>query len=251
MSGQDHTLLSTFDGHSVDQVRFALGAGADAAQPIQGKLPVYWLLEEYTRSDRLPDCLRLLLSAGATLDDALLVPVLLDDGEAIKEIYDSDPSILTHRTSLVSSFTSMIDVTLLHVAAEFGNVNTAKKLIELGADVNAAAGKDENGVGGHPPIFHTVNSNANRSAPIMHILLDAGAKCDIRLDALDWGKGYPWETTFFDITPISYAQIGLLPQVHRNELDIYDNIQAMLEASGRKMPPLKNVPNQYLQPNQT
>ncbi|MEQ1643247.1 MAG: ankyrin repeat domain-containing protein, partial [Pyrinomonadaceae bacterium] len=190
-----------------------LGAGADATQPVRDKLPLYWLLEEYTRSDRLPDCLKLLLEAGARLDDEHLVPVLLDDGEAIRALYDSDPSILTHRTSLVSSFTSMIDVTLLHVAAEYGNVHAAKTLVELGADVDAVAGKDENGIGGHTAIFHTVNSNANRSAPIMNMLLDAGARTDIRLDALDWGKGYPWETTFFDITPISYAQIGLLPQV--------------------------------------
>lgn len=245
---QNEQLLSAFDGHSVHQVRSVLGAGADATQPVRDKLPLYWLLEEYTRSDRLPDCLKLLLEAGARLDDEHLVPVLLDDGEAIRALYDSDPSILTHRTSLVSSFTSMIDVTLLHVAAEYGNVHAAKTLVELGADVNASAGKDENGVNGHTPIFHTVNSNANRSAPIMHMLLDAGAKCDIRLDALDWGKGYPWETTFFDVTPISFAQMGLLPQVHRNEHDVYANIEIMLNALGRRIPRLENVPNRYLQP---
>ena len=82
----------------------------------------------------------------------------------------------------------------------------------------------------------------------MHLLLDAGANCDIRLDGLDWGKGYPWETTFFDVTPISYAQIGLMPQVHRNEHDIYSNIQSMMEASDRTMPSLNNVPNRYLRP---
>ncbi len=248
MSGLEHTLLSAFDGHSVDQIRFALGSGADATQPVRGKLPIYWLLEEYTRSNRLPDCLRLLFDSGANLDDDLLAPVLLDDSDAIKALYDSDPSILTHRTSLISSFTSMIDVTLLHVAAEYGNASAARTLIELGADVNAIAGTDENGIGGHTPIFHTVNSNANRSAPIMQMLLDAGARTDILLAGLDWGKGYEWETTFFDITPISYAQIGLLPQVHRNETDIYANIKAILEASGRKVAPLANVPNRYLRP---
>jgi hypothetical protein len=41
---------------------------------------------------------------------------------------------------------------------------------------------------------------------------------------------------------------SLLPQVHRSERDIYDNIKLLLEASGRTVPPLDNVPNRYLNP---
>lgn len=67
------------------------------------------------------------------------------------------------------------------------------------------------------------------------------------MKGLNWGKGFPWETTFFDITPISFAQLGLLPQVHRQEADIYENIRYLLEAAGRLVPPLKNVPNRYLE----
>ena len=82
----------------------------------------------------------------------------------------------------------------------------------------------------------------------MRLLLAAGAKSDVHLAGLTWGKGYEWETTFFDVTPISFAQMGLLPQVHRSERDIYANIQLLLAAAGRKAPPLDNVPNRYLQP---
>jgi hypothetical protein len=46
----------------------------------------------------------------------------------------------------------------------------------------------------------------------------------------------------------SDRQVGLLPQVHRKERDVYTNIQAMLEAAERLMPPLTNVPNRYLEP---
>lgn len=247
MSEPDHNLRFAFDGHDVGAILAALDAGADACSPINDKLPVYWLLEEYTRSDRLRVCLRLLFERGAKMDDPLVVPVLLDDADAIRKVFLENPLMLEHRTSLVSAFTSLFDVTLLHVAAEYGNLNATRTLIDLGADVNATAGLDEYGFNGHTPLFHTVNSNANRSAPIMHLLLEAGAKTDVRLEGLDWGKGYPWKTRFFDVTPISFAQIGLLPQAHRNERDIYSNIQAMIEASGRKMPPLDNVPNRYLQ----
>ena len=99
---------------------------------------------------------------------------------------------------------------------------------------------------GHTPLFHTVNSNGNRSEPIMRMLLDAGADASLRLDGLYWGKGYPWETVFFDVTPLSFAQLGLLPQVHRIERDIYSNIRHLVARCGRIMPSLDNIPNRYL-----
>jgi hypothetical protein len=78
--------------------------------------------------------------------------------------------------------------------------------------------------------------------------LEAGARADVRLHGITWGAGFEWETTFFDVTPISYAQMGLMPQVHRREADIYANIRRLLEASRRSVPPLDNVPNRYLFP---
>jgi ankyrin repeat protein len=248
MSTPEQDLLSAFDGHHVESVRAALDAGADPCSPMRGRLPVYWLLEEYTRSDRLGDCLRLLLERGAVLHDPVVAPVLLNDADAIKSAIRASPSLLEHRTTLISSFTSLIGVSLLHVAAEYGNLNAAHALVDAGADVNATAAIDEHGLNGHTPLFHTVNSNRNRSEPVMRLLLAAGAKADVHLAGITWGQGYEWETTFFDVTPVSYAQMGLLPQVTRSERDIYSNIKCLLEAAGRKVPPLDNVPNRYLQP---
>ena len=114
--------------------------------------------------------------------------------------------------------------------------------------MNATAATDEHGLNGHTPLFHTVNSNANRSEPVMRLLLAAGANAAVRLAGITWGMGFEWETTFFDVTPVSYAQLGLMPQVHRRERDIYANIRLLLEAAGRPVPPLANVPNRYLQP---
>jgi hypothetical protein len=248
MSTHDEELLSAFDGHEVEAVQAALDAGADPCSMIRGKLPINWLLEEYTRSDRLADCLRLLLERGAVLEDPALVPILLDDASATRAAINAKPALLEHRTTLTSAFTSLVGVSLLHVAAEYANLNAARALIDAGADVNATAAVDEDGLNGHTPLFHTVNSIGNRSEPIMRLLLTAGAKPDVRLAGITWGKGYEWETTIFDVTPISYAQMGLLPQVHRNERDIYSNIAILLKAAGRNVPPLNNIPNRYLQP---
>ncbi len=62
------------------------------------------------------------------------------------------------------------------------------------------------------------------------------------------GRGFDWETTCFDVTPLCYAQMGLLPQVQRRGCDIYSNIRRMLQSSGRNVPTLSNFPNRYLYP---
>ena len=174
--------------------------------------------------------------------------MLLNNALAVTAAIKAQPAILRHRTSLVSAFTPLEGVSLLHVAAEYGNVDAARPLVEAGADVNAPAEIDKDGLNGHAPLFHTVNSIHNRAEPIMRLLLAAGARTDVRLAGITWGKGYEWETTFFDVTPISYAQMGLMPQMHRRESDIYSNVRSLLEASGRTVPLLRNVPNRYLRP---
>jgi hypothetical protein len=78
------------------------------------------------------------------------------------------------------------------------------------------------------------------------MLLDAGARPDVRLEGITWGKGFEWERTCFDVTPISYAQLGLLPQMHRSEADVYTNIERLLRAAGRTVLPRGDVPNRYV-----
>jgi hypothetical protein len=241
-------LLIAFELHSVEQIRDILDAGLDPRAPIRGKSPVNWLLEMYTRSAAFPACLQLMLDRGAVLDDPAIAPVLLDDAEAMTAAIRTTPSLIDHRTSMVSAFTPLDGASLLHVAAEYGSARVARVLVEMGADVHATAAVDEDGLNGHTPLFHTVNSIRNHAAPIMRLLLDAGARTDVRVPGITWGRGFEWETTIFDVTPISYAQFGLLPQVHRRERDIYETLKLLLTAAGRPVPPLSNVPNRYLQP---
>jgi len=241
-------LVVAFELHDAEQIRAALDAGVDVRAPIRGKSPVNWLTEMYSRGDNFPKCLQILLDRGAVLDDPVVAPVLLNDPDGVASAIRVRPSLLDHRTNMVSAFTPLIGASLLHVAAEYGNAEVARRLIELGADVNATASLDEYGLNGHTPIFHTVNSSGNSSAPILDMLLDAGAKSDIAVRGITWGKGFDWETTLFDVTPISYAQFGLPPQVHRVESDIYDNIKQLVAAAARPVPPLANVPNRYLSP---
>jgi ankyrin repeat protein len=113
--------------------------------------------------------------------------------------------------------------------------------------VNIRAGFDTNGFGGHTPLFHAVNSNQNHCRPVMEFLVDSGADLELRLKGLVWGSGFDWETYLFDVTPISYAQCGLYFQFHRPEHQVYSNITYLFRKRYSVDPPLRNIPNKYLQ----
>lgn len=69
-------LINAFETHSLEEIQGILDVGLDPRALIRGKSPVHWLTEMYTRSDRFPDCLRLLLDRGAVLDDPVIAPVI-------------------------------------------------------------------------------------------------------------------------------------------------------------------------------
>ena len=240
-------LLTAFELHSVDRIRAVLDDSFDVRSMVKGKTLANSLIEMYFRSDRFSDCLRLLMERGAVFDDPKLAPVLLNDPDALGAAVRGNPRLLTHKANIRCAFTPLSGASLLHVAAEYGHLQVARKLIELGAEVDARGANNSDGLGGHTPLFHTVNSNANRSEPVMRLLLEAGAQADIFLRGITWGQGFEWETHCFDVTPVSYAQLGLLRQFQRSEEDIYANIRVLLQSLGREVPRWMNVPNRYLQ----
>lgn len=232
--------------HSVARLRAVLDAGFDVRKPVRGASAVTTLVEMYHRSNDFPACVAIMLAAGGTLDDPLIAPVLLNDADALRGALATTPALVHHRTTLRCAFTPLEGATLLHVAAEYGHLAVAEVLLAHGADVEARAATDADGLNGHTPLFHTVNANANRSAPLMHLLLSHGARTDVLLRGITWGRGFPWATHCFDVTPISYAQLGGLPQFQRDETELAANVQALLAAAGRPVPAEQNVPNRYL-----
>jgi hypothetical protein len=112
--------------------------------------------------------------------------------------------------------------------------------------VNVKAGRDENSFGGQTPIFHTVNQNQNNSAEMMDFLLLHNADLNYTVKGIIWGKNYPWETFIPSINPISYAMMGLLPQMHRDEKTISQVISKLIKQEYGIDYFHKNIPNQYL-----
>src|SRR5258708_29726918 len=171
--------LGAFETHSPNEIRAAFDAGASPVEPIKGKRPIDILIEMYTRSPRFAECLRVILDAGATIEDPLLEAVLLDDDAALRCIVKNSRLNLERKLHVQCAYTSCKGVTALHVCAEFNSVRCAAALIEAGADINARADVDT-GMGGQSPLFHAVNSNQNYCRPVMELLVEAGEEPDIR-----------------------------------------------------------------------
>jgi hypothetical protein len=239
-------LLGEFEVHSPDGIRKLLAAGVSPTELINGKRPIDCLIEMYLRSPRFAECLQVMLDAGASVGDPLLESILLDDEAALRGLLAGSGESMRRKLSPLCAFTSCRGVSAVHICAEFNSTRCARVLLNAGADVNAHADRDADGLGGQTPIFHAVNSIFNYCRPMMEILVNTGADLDIRVPALLWGESMDWETVVYDVTPISYAQCGLYRQFHRREGDVYSNIDYLYRKRHGMKPPLRNVPNKYL-----
>jgi ankyrin repeat protein len=209
--------------------------------------PIDSLVAMYLRTPRFAECLQVMLDAGATIHDPLLKAILLDDDVELRGLLPRSSECLTRKLSSPCAFTSCRGVSALHICAEFNSIRCARVLLDNGADVNAGADQDADGIGGHTPIFHAVNSIFNYCRAAMELLVNAGADLGIRVRALLWGESMSWETVLYDVTPVSYAQCGLYRQFHRREEHIYSNIEYLYRKRYENAPPLRNVPNKYLE----
>ncbi len=239
-------LIYAIELHDADGMRKLFASGVDPNTLYKGEPLIYELTSEYTRSPKFTDCVKAFLDSGLEMEDKSLLAVLLNDAEQLQEQLFNDPEIITKKYSLRCAYSALHEVTLLHICAEFNHINCAAVLVDNGADINAKAGVDENGFGGQTPIFHTVNQNNNQSAAMFQFLLSKKADTMVTVPGLIWGKGYEWETLIPAINPVSYAMMGMLPQMHRNEKTIAETVATLLKYSFGIDYTEKNIPNAYL-----
>lgn len=240
-------LVAQIELHSPEGIRRCFENGISPNELYNDVPLIYELTSEYTRSPRFKDCVQAFVDHGLNFEDKVLLSVLLNDAAQLRQFLSTDPQALLKRYSLRCAYTPMQEVTLLHICAEFNHVACAEVLADLGIDLDAPAGTDEYGFGAQTAIFHTVNQNNNQSVDMLHFLLSKNASVKITVQGLIWGKGYEWETLVPAVNPISYAMMGLLPQMHRNERVISDILSALLKYEfGIDYQPV-NIPNKYLQ----
>jgi ankyrin repeat protein len=172
-----------------------------------------YLIAGYARSlERLSACIDVLLeAAGQTRFDAPAVLAVLRGGlDNLAELIDGDPGLLHKRFPELdcgqTRGRSMLlqGGTLLHVAAEFGNVAAIALFLDRGAEVNARAAIDGAGVGGQTAIFHAVTQFDDDGLPATQLLLDRGADLTLRVKL---PGDYERPDEIVECTPLGYAQL--------------------------------------------
>ena len=94
--------------------------------------------------------------------------------------------------------------TLLHLAAEYGNLKAARLLLACGAEINARAVVNEDGVGGQTPIFHAVSQFYDFGLPMTKYLVESGADLSIRARL---PGHYERPDEHVECTPLGYARL--------------------------------------------
>jgi ankyrin repeat protein len=195
------------------------GASPNPSAPRQ-KYPgtaLDFVISTYGRSEELGACMDSLIEAGCPTRYNIppLLDLLRNRLDLLAGRLDEDPA-LVHRSFPELGFGSTAErcltlrgATLLHVAAEYGNVEAAKLLLDRGADVNARAVVDENGVGGQTPIFHAATQFYDWGLAVAQLLVDRGADLSVRVK-LPGHYRRPEEVV--ECTPLGYAL--MFPESH-------------------------------------
>jgi ankyrin repeat protein len=205
-------------------------ARADRKYPVTA---LDYVIRTYGRSPQLGECMDILVEAGGVTK--YNVPPVLDllrgRLDLLAKHLDADIT-LVHRRFPELDFGStgarrlqLQGATLLHVAAEYGNLEAAKLLLQRGADVNARAVVDESGVGGQTPIFHAVTQFFDGGLPMTELLVERGADLSVRAKL---PGHYKRPDEVVECTPLGYA-LRFPGEEHKTQRN---NTVAFLEERG-------------------
>jgi ankyrin repeat protein len=171
-----------------------------------------FVLGTYVRDkDALVQSIHLIRNANGSsqYDEPGVIATISGDSTEIDMLLGKDPSVIERRYPSLNIGTTagrmltLKGATLLHVAAEFGQVGIAKQLLEAGANINARAATDLHGVGGQTPIFHAATQGRDFGIDVVRLLLSRGADLTVRCQ-LPGHYEHPEEV--FQGTVLDYAR---------------------------------------------
>ena len=171
-----------------------------------------YIIASYSRSPkRLSTCIDILLDAGGVTryDMPGVLDILRGRLDQLREQLDANSALVNRRFPELDCGQTggrsllLKGATLMHVAAEYGNVEAARLLLDRGADVDARASVDEGGVGGQTAIFHAVTQFNDFGLPVAQLLIDHGADLSIRVKL---PADYERPDEVVECTPLGYAR---------------------------------------------
>ena len=180
-----------------------------------------YVIASYERDpQRLSSCIDILLEAGGETkyDAPAVLDLLRGRLDSLTEQIDADPTLVDrHFSELDCGKTGGRSLTvqggtLLHVAAEYGQLPAAALLLDRGADVNARATVDDAGVGAQTAIFHAVTLFGDEGLPVTQMLVERGADLAVRVK-LPGDYERPGEIV--ECTPLGYALLFGGPRQRR------------------------------------
>ncbi|MGI8959457.1 MAG: ankyrin repeat domain-containing protein, partial [Bryobacteraceae bacterium] len=148
-----------------------------------------YVIGSYVRNPEiLSSCIQILLEAGGTTkySTPAVLAILRGDLNELAEEIDLDPALTSrHFPELEFGTTGgrmlmLKGATLLHVAAEYGQCEAARLLLDSGADVNARATIGDSGIGGQTAIFHAATQFDDKGLPIAQLLIERSADLSVR-----------------------------------------------------------------------
>jgi beta-lactamase regulating signal transducer with metallopeptidase domain/ankyrin repeat protein len=219
-------IMAPLEAFAPRSLKWLLDHGADLHAAARYCCPIEMLTCIYMRRPKDKSaCREIVAAAGFAMPDTPIMALHRGRLDLLQEHLDRDPSLLERRFTYSDVFfnrdgapgdaypaTPVSGCTLLHLALEFDDIDVARWLIERGADVNARAPIDAEGVGGHTPLFHTVVNLASGMGldddSKARLLLDHGADPNARAtfpqEAKFHDKASP--AVLHDVTPVGYAR---------------------------------------------
>lgn len=213
-NGNFRILFAPCESVNPVSLRWLLEHGADPnlGNPQWAETALDYVIGAYVRSPRLAECIDLLVAAGGRtkFDRPGVLDLLCGRLDRLETLLAEDPG-LTHRRFPDLDFGQtgarwllLRGGTLLHIAAEFCNLDAVRMLLDRGADVNARATVNDDGVGGQTPIFHAATQFNDYGLNVTRYLIDRGADLSLRVK-LPGHYERPQEVV--ECTPVEYATL--------------------------------------------